>query len=306
MSHRSRCNDPDGPTSQPTLPRHLYTYLADDLSKPLRRQTQNALTLIAVCGTNDRYLARELIGPSLGDALSEAEARGLLALEGSDRLVLHPLLGEYLIEKLHESGETAALETVTPLIGHLRATRRWTECLTVAEALPEVCDSYATSVLEDSLEDLLTTGRVATVRKWIALARQIGLTDPIIDLAEAEIAYRDGDYETAMTLGERAATLFGSGELKSRAYLVAGRAGQLGDRRDAAMEWLRAAQTSALTDRTRTRALWGELMALNDGESRRSSCPPRALRRRRRWNCRLHPPTCDRPEFSRFRNRHDR
>ena len=122
-----------------TLPRHLYTYLADDLLQATAPATQNALTLIAICGTNDRYLARELIGPSAGDALSEAEARGLLALEGSDRLVLHPLLGEYLIEKLHESGETAALETVTPLIGHLRETRRWNECLTVAGGAPRSC-----------------------------------------------------------------------------------------------------------------------------------------------------------------------
>jgi ATP/maltotriose-dependent transcriptional regulator MalT len=144
--------------------------------------------------------------------------------------VLHPLLGEFLIERLRESESTAAREIVDPLIEALMESRRWDECLTVAEAVPEAC-TFASQLLESSLDELLGSGRVATVRRWVSLARGLKLTDPIVDLADAEVALRAGDYDHALATGSQAALCLASRDLRSRAELVAARGAQLADHR---------------------------------------------------------------------------
>ena len=99
---------------------------------------------------------------------------------------------------------TAIAEAIDPLIDTLYQSRRWDECLSVAEALPEAC-SFASAILERSLQELLSSGRVATVRRWVELARGMKLTDPIVELAEAEIALLAGEYDRAIAVGTHAA-----------------------------------------------------------------------------------------------------
>src|SRR5581483_5875471 len=49
------------------------------------------------------------------------------------------------------------------------------------------------------------------------LARQAGANDPIVVLAEAEVALREGESRRAIALGEHAGALFRSGEHAARA-----------------------------------------------------------------------------------------
>ena len=44
------------------LPRNLYEFLAEDLIRATTPETQQALTIIALTGTNERGLARGLVG----------------------------------------------------------------------------------------------------------------------------------------------------------------------------------------------------------------------------------------------------
>ena len=182
------------------LPRNLYEFLAEDLVHATTPETQQALTIIALTGTNERGLARGLVGDGADAALSEAERRGLLTFESASRIVLHPLLGEFLIERFRDAGEEAIEEIVNPLVKTLMTSSRWDECLAVAEAVPER-SGFASAILEECLEELLSGGRVATVRRWITLARGLKLTDPIVELAEAEVALLAGEYDRALALG---------------------------------------------------------------------------------------------------------
>ncbi len=248
------------------LPRNLYEFLAEDLVRATTPETQQALTIIALTGTNEQGLARRLVGACADAALSEAERRGLLTFESASRIVLHPLLGEFLIERFRDDDEKTAQEIVRPLAKTLMASSRWDECLAVAEAVPET-SGFAVEVLEECLEDLLGGGRVATVRRWITLARGMKLTDAIVDLAEAEVLLLAGEYERAMALGSHAAGRRTTADIHSRAELVAGRAAHFADHRSLARSRFRSAEASAVTQRTRAAALWGQLIIDNEDET---------------------------------------
>ena len=249
-----------------TLPHSLYEFLAADLLQTTTPETQRALTVLALAGTSERALARELVGGDADLALDEAEKRGLLTFEGPVRIVLHPLLGEFLIERLRENGDQAISELVDPLVEALKSRSRWDECLSVAEALPET-SAFAPEIIELSLQELLRTGRVATVRRWIDVTRRMESVDPIVELAEAEVAFRAGEWTRSQVLGAFAAKRLASQDLRSRAELVAGRAAHLSDDRTAAMTWFKTAEASAVSPEVRAIAVWGQFLEENERES---------------------------------------
>ena len=248
------------------LPRNLYEFLAEDLIQATTREAQQALTVVALTGTTERKLARELVGEDADTALGEAEKRGLLTFESVSRIMIHPLLREYLIEKLQETDRETTTELVVSILGNLMESSRWDECLAVAEALPEA-SSFAPAILERSLQELLRGGRVATVQRWVDLARNQKLTDPIVELAEAEVALLAGDYNRAFALSSQAAGSLAPREMRSRAELVAGRAAHLADRVSVAKSWFDSAEASAESPHAHAAALWGQVVVYHEEES---------------------------------------
>ena len=89
----------------------------------------------------------------------------------------------------------------------------------------------------------------------------------------------------AMTFGERSRDTFRVRRSEvARLARCGSRRAPRDDRRDAAEEWFRAAQTLRAHRPDPHTRLLGELMVLNDGESGDLHGSPRSLRRRRRWN----------------------
>jgi len=249
-----------------TMPRRLYEFLADDLVHTAPEEAQEALTILAVCGTDDPALARALLGPRAQIALAEAERRGLLTFEDSGRLALHPLLGEFLIEKLRERPAAEVVRVVEPVARTLLHGRHWDECLAMAEAVG-ADRAVVAEVLEGAMQELVASGRVATVRRWIGLARSLDMDEPIVELAESEVALRDGEYDRAMALGARAASRLPTDDERSRAYLVAARAAHLADQRARAGDWFSAAESCASSLDLRSIAVWGRFLVESKEES---------------------------------------
>ena len=223
------------------LPRRLYDFLAEDLIRTASVGAREALTLIAVSGTSDRRLVSDLLGDIAEDALLEADTRGLIVLETDDVLGLHPLLREFLVERVKRE--------VTPV-----------------SKIPQDT-AVVTQLIERSLEELLLSGRVQSVERWVDLGRRAGVDDAALDLADGEVALRRGDYDRALSLGDRAADKLGSGDAATRARLVAARAAHLSDRTATAAEFFKAAEASAETVQTRASALWGQFLAEGEQQS---------------------------------------
>ena len=247
------------------LPRRLYEFLADDLIRATSADARQTLTVIAVTGTSDRRLLTELLGDIAECALLEADSRGLVTLETEDVLRLHPLIREFLIQRAKGETKVSALRW-RKVLNQLADLGRWDECLSVIEAIPQET-GVVTQLIERSLEELLLSGRLQSVQRWVDLARHAGVDDAALDLAEGEIALRRGDYDRALSLGSRAANQSGSSDAATRARLVAARAAHLSDRTATAAVFFKAAETSAATVQTRAAALWGQFLAEGEQQS---------------------------------------
>ena len=252
------------------LPRRLYDFLADDLIRTASPETREALTVIAVAGTSDRRLVAELLGDLAERALLEADSRGLITLETDEVLGLHPLLREFLVERVKRDVGPALDPRWRRLVDRLADLARWDECLSVIEVIPQNT-AVLTQLIERSLEDLLVSGHMQSVQRWIDLARLAGVDNAALDLADAEVALRRGDYDRALSLGGRAADM-GSGDTATRARLVAARAAHLSDRTATAASFFEAAGSSAETVQTRFRG----------GECAKELCRGRREKRLRR------------------------
>jgi ATP/maltotriose-dependent transcriptional regulator MalT len=109
--------------------------------------------------------------------------------------------------------------------------------------------------LTRGLNDLLDSGQIALVVRWLQLAGRRGLQAPVLLLAEAEVALRERDDSRAVALGEQAGRELG-GSLAARAFLVAARAAHLRDDSSRVSRFVELAIDSTPSRSWRVEALW--------------------------------------------------
>ena len=79
------------------------------------------------------------------------------------------------------------------------------------------------TLLESGLQAMLDEARLATLSSWLDLGREKKVDAPIMDLAEAEIAFHQGKRQMSENLALRAARRLAPGhQMLSRAYYIAG------------------------------------------------------------------------------------
>jgi DNA-binding CsgD family transcriptional regulator len=143
---------------------------------------------------------------------------------------------------------------VAEAVSWLTEKRRWDECLFVLERFPR--DGLVLATLERALPEILDSGTIVSLRRWLDLAARLHLQGGVLMLAESEEALRHGDNQRAMALGEQAAFEL-SGEYAARAFLVAARAAHLRDEPEATTSRLCDLSLSQAGSRvTQLSALW--------------------------------------------------
>jgi tetratricopeptide (TPR) repeat protein len=217
-----------------------------------------------VSGITDRMLIRDLLGIAAHEQVEEAIRLGLVTSSGAQSIGIHPLLAEFLVQRSQQS-ISDLLDDFRALIDRLLARRRWDECLQIAESVPDV-DLPISQILESALEDFLGTGRLATLTRWVELARARRTPTLIVDLPDGEIALRAGDYERALALGSRVAGA-SLDTLTTRACLLAARAAHLGDKRNIARCWFERAEVETSSDDLRAAAIYGQFLVGYEEES---------------------------------------
>lgn len=247
----------------PEIPaRILYDFLASEMLDSAPRVVQEGLTLLAAASVSDVATAELLLGDDTGPTLNEAHRRGLVLFEDNGVLSLHPLLRDLLLARLR-TGSAKRSSWLSDRLRPLITAKRWDEALTAAEAQPE--PSFVSDAMAQALPDIVRSGQLATLRRWIAVGHAAGASEGLVYYAEAEAALRDADFARAIAMAERAATLL-EGDLAARAHLTAGRASHLLDHAPLSRKHFTAAGILGLTDETRAAAVWGRFIEAADDE----------------------------------------
>jgi len=241
------------------LPDALYDYFAEELLQAMTAGVQTGLCRLAAFQAITLDLAAEMLGRDAVVVVDEGLRIGALVRSESD-LDLHPLLRDLLLARLKEEGESEVATFAERAVALLQSRRAWDEafhvlrCLNVSRLLPDL--------IAVALCDLLRDGRVQTIGQWLEFAAISHLSAPMVDLAEAEVALRQGHHTRAEALALAAAGNLESQTLKADALIRAGQAAVLGSRDEQALSSFRQARSIATTEHARLEALVGECFAV--------------------------------------------
>jgi ATP/maltotriose-dependent transcriptional regulator MalT len=225
-------------TPQPTLmsgltaglPEALYDYLAEELYQSLPAESQDSLCLIAVAGVRSRRLVEQLFPARQREtALRDAVEAGWLTSDADGNLELHPLLEAFLRQKLDEEPRRETRTKAKHVAEMLIEERQWDEAFDVIQRYG--IRNEVAPLVRAALEDLLTTGRTGSLRNWGVYAAQCGLSGAELDLASAELLFREGRFHESEVLAIAAAEKLPNDDpWLSRAFAAAGRAAHAANR----------------------------------------------------------------------------
>ena len=240
-----------------TTASHLYGFFADEIYHRIDRSVRRVLCELALYDTAGRHLALSQMRPDVVDrVVAVGVDQGFLTELTDRRLDMHPLLKEFLQRKLEQERPKSIDQTVARAVSSLMQHRIWDEAFALMQRFKH--ERLIPELVAAAMDELLAAGRVTTLRGWIAHASE---SAPIVRLASAELAFREGRHHESEALAELAARdLADQPDLAGRANVVAGRAAQLAAREERAREYFRNAQDIAQSPELIRRAALGELL----------------------------------------------
>ena len=151
----------------------------------------------------------------------------------------------------------------TRLAFYLTGRGAWDDAFALVELF--FSESFFVDIFELGLPAMLAEARTATLARWVGLAEDRRVDAPIVDLAQAEIAFHQGDRRKSKALAIRAARGFGDGHLMvSRSHYIAGTSARLDFLNDEARGHYRHALGTASTTVDRRNAIYGDLIVSLD------------------------------------------
>ena len=251
---------PSAITLEEGFPEELHDYFAEELFASLPLETQDGLCRLALVPVVTRAAAEALLGPAADRVIEEAREAGMFALQRGQEFSLHPLLRTFLLEKLAATTDPDVDSAVTCATEHLLEIHAWDEAFALIAEFShrqELLDQ----LLSRSIVPLTRLGRLATLHEWLNFAREHGLASAYLDLAEAELAFRQGRQERGGALARAAAASLGSADpLLSVAHYRAGQSRVLADDSTGALRHFEAAQASSKSPSDEQNALWGRFI----------------------------------------------
>jgi LuxR family maltose regulon positive regulatory protein len=247
---------PSGIELEEGFPEELHDYFAAELFASLPVEAQEGLCRLALVPVVTREAAEALLGPSAERVLVEAKEVGMFVAHRAGEFLLHPLLRTFLVHRLREEPRAEVEATVARTVNYLLDVEAWDDAFFLITDFD--CGSRLDDLLARAIVSLTRLGRLATLRDWLKYARKTSVASAYVDLAEAEIAFRQGQQERGGALARAACALLGSEDpLLSHAHYRAGQSRHFIDDSVGALEHFEAAQLSAKTPADAQNALWG-------------------------------------------------
>jgi len=259
------------------LPAALHRYLAEELFQGASPQLREDLLTLALLGDSSQRTLQAHFGADKERIVSEASELGFGS--GEQEFHLHPLLREFLLEKLLETPK--AIDRVRKAVQTNLAAESWDHALELILKF-ELFDELD-STLSLAFKPLARSGRFGTLSRVAEAARTTpSFPSPSVELVAAEVALRDGSFELAADLASRVEPkLGGDHPLASRAAAITGHAAYLLADFEAAENAFDRARAQAQDERDETEALHGLALTNVFGERVGAKRAVAALARRR-------------------------
>jgi ATP/maltotriose-dependent transcriptional regulator MalT len=240
------------------LPETLHAYFAEELYQCLNEDLKGVLLDLSLAPTITTTLGFELFGPHGEQLLLRCAESGFLTPVAAGFYELHPLLRQFLLAKL-EHGDNDLEARVERIARHAQHHRRWDDASVLIERFG--ADRIIDGFLEAAVDDLLRAGRIETLRRWIANARRRAYQSPQVDLAEAELLFREAKPRGAEDLALAALeALPPEHGLVARCLNIAALSAHFDNRPEEALKrHIRAAACAISTDDKRN-AIWGQFI----------------------------------------------
>ena len=243
------------------VPEALYAYFAEELYQAADAELRWHLSQLALSSTVTGALAVSLLGNGAGRAIRDGRRLGFLTSSEQAGFEMHPLLRTFLEGKFRELAGAKAPEITERLVRIHFATCEWDDAFSLIERFFD--PSLLIELIETALPQMLRDARLPTVASWVDCARSHEVDAPVLDLAEGELAFREGDRTRSEALALQAARRLGDGHaLLSPAWALAGASAHRACRDNVALSNYKLAEDAALTDVDRLRAVWGRLLAM--------------------------------------------
>jgi len=246
------------------VPAALYDYFAEELLLGTTPDTRLALCRLAVSPWITKESATDLLGSEATQVLADAVSAGILLSQRKGRFELHPLLQAFLQEKLREFGTDVVASTVKRTGAFLLHRQHWDDGVSLVQQFRD--REFLEALIDSGWETMLDEGRLATLSGLLDLASELQLDSAVLDLVEAEIAFRQAAYQKAETLALEAGRGLSNNHFLVRAYVRAGQSAHFEGRDEDALGHHRHAQLLADFESDRREALWGEFVCVSSSK----------------------------------------
>jgi len=245
------------PFPKKALLRGLYDYFVEELCQGTSPELERFLCQIAAAPNISKSLL-ERLGPPAFELATEAERSGFLHSTGENgERSLHPLLRTFLEQRLDERSDR--IELMDELAEALLADERWDDVWQIIHDRER--PDLLPHLIELSLPTLLDGSRVAALESWTAFGRKRKLVSPLLDLAEAEVAFVAGDVPKAYALALQSTHHFDEASpLCWRAHAIAARSAHHSDQLENGIMHARKARTLAPDSTSIQHCLWIEFL----------------------------------------------
>lgn len=253
--------DPDS-VPVDTMPDALHRYLAEELYQRASPRLQEQLVTLALLADTSQRSLEVRFGNEA--AVIVVEATNLGFGSGDSSFELHPLLRDFLLEKLAESTDAEA-RIEEAVEAHLRV-EAWERAFELIVRFKRWKD--ADMALRLAINPLVRSGRLETLASFVARLEPTNeFPAPSIEISRAELALREGRHEFARDLIARVEPQLDEAHpLRSRAAQIAGLATHLSCRWHSAIASFERARSLARDERDEAEALFGIALARTHGE----------------------------------------
>jgi ATP/maltotriose-dependent transcriptional regulator MalT len=242
----------------------VFRFLAEELFRSAPPWLQADLSLVALAPKLSSTVVTRLFGKREREVMKAVVAHGFVTLH-DDGHELHPLIRDYLLTRLAtHAGEAPDVHLLVLLSIEME---EWEHAVDLLERFDH--SDVLDVLISASFKPLIRTGRIVTLERLVALARSRSLAvSSLATLIEAELAFRNGAFSLATSLGIQAAEGLGTEHpLTAHAYWISGQGLQLSSDYLAASACFEVASDLSQSEDDLADSLWGRILTAVYSES---------------------------------------